>query len=212
VILERAKTEKVDAIGLSGLITPSLDEMVHVAKEMERLGFKVPLLIGGATTSVAHTAVKISPAYSQPVVHVTDASRSVPTVGSLLSKEGQKPFLAELESRYQTVREKHAASLGARKMLPLEQARKNRLVADFGPGKIIPPKLLGVRTLKGYPLEDLVPFIDWTPFFQTWELAGQYPRILDDAKVGEEARKLHRDATALVDKIVQRRSLEARAV
>ncbi len=215
-ILEVAKAENVDAIGLSGLITPSLDEMVHVAREMERLGFTIPLLIGGATTSVAHTAVKIAPVYKHPVVHVLDASRSVPTVGSLLSPEQRPAFMEKIVSRYTQVRADHQAKLADRKSLSLNEARKRKPSIDWSQatarGEIVQPKFLGVKTFASYSLETLVPFIDWTPFFQTWELVGQYPKILTDKTVGVEATKLFADAQALLKKIVADKSLTAQAV
>ncbi|HLP41538.1 MAG TPA: methionine synthase, partial [Fibrobacteria bacterium] len=215
-ILETAKAEKVDAIGLSGLITPSLDEMVHVAKEMEREGFRIPLLIGGATTSVAHTAVKIAPVYSQPVVHVLDASRSVPTVGSLLSDDQRAGFTAQIKDRYDKVREDHKAKQGERKLLPIAEARARGQKVDWPAsakaGEIRKPAFLGVRGFESYPLEELVPFIDWTPFFQTWELVGQYPRILEDKVVGEEAGRLFADAQKMLKSIVADKSLTAQAV
>jgi 5-methyltetrahydrofolate--homocysteine methyltransferase len=215
-ILETARAENVDAIGLSGLITPSLDEMVHVAREMERQGFKIPLLIGGATTSVAHTAVKIAPAYSQPVVHVLDASRSVPTTGSLLNPALRPEFMAKLTARYDGVREDHRKKISDRKSLPIAEARKRKPQIDWAgahaKGDIVKPKFVGIRTFEAYPLEDLVPYIDWTPFFQTWELVGQYPKILKDSVVGAEATKLFNDAQALLKKLVAEKALTAQAV
>jgi 5-methyltetrahydrofolate--homocysteine methyltransferase len=258
-ILERAKLEKADIIGLSGLITPSLDEMTHVAREMERLGFKVPLLIGGATTSKAHTAVKIAQHYSEPVVHVLDASRAVPVTSSLLSKDGKAPFVKKLREDYEKARATHAESKV--KLLSLEQARANapKLKYDDLP----PPSFTGVRVLSsdgsarvpraesgvapdsrhtnfsgeevidsqsigrdaqyGTPeacapqtfdvsLEEVVPLIDWTPFFHTWELRGVYPRIFQHEKHGEEARKLFADAQKLLGEFVAKKSLQFRAV
>ena len=210
VILEAAKREKADIIGLSGLITPSLDEMVHVAKEMEREGFKIPLLIGGATTSVAHTAVKISQAYSQPVVHVLDASRSVPTVSSLLNPDSRPKFVAEIQNRYATVREDYAAAKTDRALLPLSEARAKAWKP--GTAAVAKPKFLGVKVLKPYPLEELVPYIDWTPFFHTWELSGQYPRIFDDPKKGAEARKLFAEAQTHLADLLKGGRLQAEAV
>ncbi len=215
-ILETAIAEKVDAIGLSGLITPSLDEMVHVAREMERLGLKIPLLIGGATTSVAHTAVKIAPVYSYPVVHVLDASRSVPTTGSLLNPATQEAFMVKVRERYENVRQEHKQKMSDRKSISIAEARKRKFNIDWGGaqarGEIKRPAFLGVRDFTAYPLEDIVPFIDWTPFFQTWELVGQYPKILQDATVGGEATKLFADAQALLKKIVADKNLTAQAV
>src|SRR5690606_31928301 len=215
-ILETAVAEKVDAIGLSGLITPSLDEMVQVAREMQRLNFTIPLLIGGATTSVAHTAVKIAPAYSHPVVHVLDASRSVPTAGSLLNPATRDAFMEKIRERYENVRQDHKKKISDRKSLAIGEARKRKPDIDW-PGApsradIVKPAFLGVRSFESYPLEELLPFIDWTPFFQTWELVGQYPKILKDKVVGAAATKLFEEAQALLAKIVADKSLTAQAV
>ncbi len=216
VILEKAREHDVDLIGLSGLITPSLDEMVHVAKELEREGFKVPLLIGGATTSVAHTAVKIAPAYSQPVVHVLDASRSVPMAGSLLSPEQRPAFMEEIGKRYDKVRADHAGANAERAFLPIEEARAKKFRPDWkteaAERKIVKPKKLGVHVLTRYPLSELAEYIDWTPFFHTWELSGQYPRIFDDPKKGVEARKLFEDAQQQLKSLLKGGQLEAQAV
>ena len=228
-ILERAKLEKADIIGLSGLITPSLNEMVHVAREMERTGFKVPLLIGGATTSRAHTAVKVAQHYSEPVVHVLDASRAVPVTSSLLSKDGKAAFVKQLRVDYEKLREQHAGS--AVKLLSLEAARANapKLKYDDLPK----PEFTGVRTLSSgtfnagkcdcgsahghagafsVSLEEVVPFIDWTPFFHTWELRGVYPKILTHEKHGEEATKLFADAQKMLAEFVANKSLKLQAV
>jgi len=228
-ILERAKLEKADIIGLSGLITPSLDEMIHVAREMERTGFKVPLLIGGATTSRAHTAVKVAQHYSEPVVHVLDASRAVPVVSSLLSKDGKAPFVKQLREDYEKLRTHHAGS--AVKLLSLEQARANapKLKYDDLPK----PEFTGIRTLSSgvfnpgkcdcgsshghagafnVSLEEVVPFIDWTPFFHTWELRGVYPKIFQHEKHGEEATRLFADAQKLLAEFVANKSLKLQAV
>jgi len=227
-ILERAKLEKADIIGLSGLITPSLDEMVHVAREMERTGFKVPLLIGGATTSRAHTAVKVAQHYHEPVVHVLDASRAVPVVSSLLSKGGKAPFVKQLREDYEKLRAQHGSQ--TTKLLSLEAARANapKLKYDDLPK----PEFTGVRTLSSgsfnsgkcdcgsahghagafrVSLELVVPFIDWTPFFHTWELRGVYPKILQHEKHGEEATKLFADAQKLLAEFIARKSLLLRA-
>jgi 5-methyltetrahydrofolate--homocysteine methyltransferase len=210
-ILQRAREEKVDIIGLSGLITPSLDEMVHVAQEMTRQGFEIPLLIGGATTSVAHTAVKIEPAYKHPVVHVLDASRSVPTVSSLLSKDQKKDFASGIRARYAAVREDHFKNNKERRLLSIEEARTKCLPFDSAtqPAK---PAMTGVKVFTDYPLAELVPYIDWSPFFHTWELHGQYPKILDDVKVGEEARKLFADAQRMLQELLQGGELKAQAI
>jgi 5-methyltetrahydrofolate--homocysteine methyltransferase len=209
-ILERAKAEKADMIGLSGLITPSLDEMVHVAREMERQGFKLPLLIGGATTSRAHTAVKIAPHYSEPVVHVLDASRAVPVTTSLLSDDGKPAFVAAHRAEYEVLRKAHAAP--RQHSLSLELARARRTLIDWRVEDLPTPEFSGVRVLDGFPLATLREFIDWTPFFHAWELKGVYPRILDDARQGEQARQLFAEANALLDRIIAENLITARGV
>jgi 5-methyltetrahydrofolate--homocysteine methyltransferase len=209
-ILERAKLEKADLIGLSGLITPSLDEMAHVAREMERQGFKLPLLIGGATTSRAHTAVKIAPFYSEPVVHVLDASRAVPVSTNLLSEERKAAFVVALHADYEQLRRMHAAP--KRKLLSLEAARANRTPIDWRPEDIPTPEFVGVRVLDDFPLAVLRNFIDWTPFFHTWELRGVYPQILEHEKYGEQARTIFAEAQILLSEIISSRSLTARGV
>jgi len=210
-ILETATREKVDAIGLSGLITPSLEEMSFVAGEMQRQGFKVPLLIGGATTSRVHTAVKIEPRYKGTTVHVLDASRAVGVVGRLLSDGLQEDFSRQLRAEYQGIRESRGDRQGEDRRIPLETARRHRLAIDWTTVTPPRPRALGVTTLADYPLEELVERIDWTPFFQTWELPGRYPAILEDAKTGAAARALYADARALLDRIVSGRLLQARA-
>ena len=209
-ILERAKEVKADIIGLSGLITPSLDEMVHVAREMERQEFKVPLLIGGATTSRAHTAVKIAPHYSEPVVHIVDASRAVPVTTSLLSDDGKAEFVVQHRAEYEAVRKAHAAP--QQKTGALEKARARRTPIEWRAEDIPVPEFTGVRVLEDFPLATLREYIDWTPFFHTWELKGVYPRILDDEKQGEQARQIFAEANALLDKIVEKKLLTARGV
>jgi 5-methyltetrahydrofolate--homocysteine methyltransferase len=209
-ILERAKAEKADLIGLSGLITPSLDEMVHVAREMNRLGFTLPLLIGGATTSRAHTAVKIAPQYREPVVHVLDASRAVPVTTSLLSEEGKPAFLAQHQADYEALRRSYAAPRV--KLIPLDTARARRTAIAWRPEDIPAPSFTGVRVLEDFPLAELRPYIDWTPFFHTWELKGVYPRILEDERQGAQARQLLAEANALLDTIVEEKLLTARGV
>jgi 5-methyltetrahydrofolate--homocysteine methyltransferase len=209
-ILERAKQENADLIGLSGLITPSLDEMTHVAREMERLGFKLPLLIGGATTSKAHTAVKIAPHYSQPVVHVLDASRAVPVTTSLLSDESRDNFVAEHRAEYERVRKMHAAP--KHKLIPLERARQHRTPIQWRAEDVPQPAFTGLKVLSDFPLATLREFIDWTPFFHTWELKGVYPRIFEHEKYGEQARQLFAEANALLDKIIANKSLTAKGV
>jgi 5-methyltetrahydrofolate--homocysteine methyltransferase len=210
--LETAKREGVDLIGLSGLITPSLEEMSFVASELEREGFRVPLLIGGATTSRVHTAVKIEPNYKAPTVHVLDASRAVGVAGNLLSNSLRDPFVEQVRAEYQAIREHRADRRPAERRATLAEARGNRLEIDWSNTKPPKPCFLGTRVLAEYPLAELVERIDWTPFFQTWELAGHYPAILEDPSVGEAARNLFRDAQALLDRIVRERLLRARGV
>jgi 5-methyltetrahydrofolate--homocysteine methyltransferase len=209
-ILERAREVRADIVGLSGLITPSLDEMVHVAKEMERQGMKLPLLIGGATTSRAHTAVKIAPHYSEPVVHVLDASRAVPVTTSLLSEEGKPEFVAKHRAEYDALRKAHSAP--RRSVIALEAARARRAPIEWRAEDLAKPEFLGVRVLDDFPLATLREFIDWSPFFHTWELKGIYPRILEDERQGEQARQIFNEANALLDRIVAEKLLRARAV
>ncbi len=211
-ILEAAKTHGVDVIGLSGLITPSLDEMTHVASEMQRLGFDLPLLIGGATTSRAHTAVKIAPSYTHPVVHVLDASRSVGVVNSLLNPDQKKDFAEKTRVEYDRLREEHAGRGREKKMLTLEEARAKKPGFDWATARIDTPSFLGKRIIDDQPLEELVPFIDWSPFFHTWELRGRFPGIFDDPYVGTQAKELYDDARRLLDQIVEGKLLQARAV
>ncbi len=213
-ILDAAREHNVDIIGLSGLITPSLDEMVGVAKEMERQGFTIPLLIGGATTSRIHTAVKIDPHYSGPVIHVLDASRSVPVAGRLVSDtEGTKELIfSDIKAEYVKLREDHAKRQKEKNFLSIEAARKNRTIinwANFEPTK---PQFLGNRYFHEYPLAEIAKFIDWTPFFQTWQLHGKYPAILADAVVGSEAKKLFDDANQLLQEVIDEKLLTAKAV
>ncbi|MGC2637084.1 MAG: methionine synthase [Acidobacteriaceae bacterium] len=209
-ILERARTEGVDLIGLSGLITPSLDEMVHVAREMERQAFTLPLLIGGATTSRAHTAIKIAPHYSQPVIHVLDASRAVPVTTSLLSEDGRDAFIAEHRAEYESLRRTHASP--RQQTIPIDAARRRRTPIEWRKEDLPTPSFTGVRVLDHFPLATLRGYIDWTPFFHTWELKGVYPRILDDERQGTQARVLFAEANALLDRIIDENLLCARAV
>ncbi|HVH43790.1 MAG TPA: methionine synthase [Labilithrix sp.] len=209
-ILEKAKAEKADLIGLSGLITPSLDEMTHVAREMERQGFKLPLLIGGATTSRAHTAVKIAPHYSEPVVHVVDASRAVPVTTSLLSDESRAAFIADHRTEYEKLRRIHSGP--KHKLVPLEAARANRTPIEWRTEDIAKPEFTGVRVLSDFSLATLREFIDWTPFFHTWELRGVFPKILEHAQYGEQAKKIYEEANELLDTIIAKKWLTARAV
>jgi 5-methyltetrahydrofolate--homocysteine methyltransferase len=209
-ILERAKSEKADMIGLSGLITPSLDEMVHVAREMERQGFKLPLLIGGATTSRRHTAIKIAPHYSEPVVHILDASRAVPVTTSLLSDEGKTAFVTLHRADYEALRKAHTAPRLT--VVPIETARARRTPIEWRAEDIPTPAFTGVRTLDNFPLATLREFIDWTPFFHTWGLKGVYPRILEHETQGTQARQIFTEANALLDVIIEKNLITARGV
>ncbi len=212
-ILERAREEQVDIIGLSGLITPSLDEMAQVAKEMERQGFDIPLLIGGATTSKAHTAVKIDPNYSRgQTVWVKDASRAVGVAQNLISEDLKEDFVARIKQEYVQVREAHAGRRAATHWLTLEQARANKVAIDWAFYEPPVPRDQGLLVFDDYSLEELSHYIDWTPFFHAWELKGLYPRILDDAEKGEEARKLFADAQAMLRQMIERRWVRARGV
>ena len=209
-ILERAKAEKADMIGLSGLITPSLDEMVHVAREMERQGFKLPLLIGGATTSRAHTAVKIAPHYSEPVVHILDASRAVPVTTSLLSDEGKSAFVEQHRADYEALRKAHSAPKLS--VVPLEAARERRTPIEWRAEDLPVPAFIGLRALDNFPLATLREFIDWSPFFHTWGLKGIYPRILEHAEHGAQARQVFSEGNALLDVIIEKKLITARGV
>ena len=209
-ILARAKEENADMIGLSGLITPSLDEMVHVAKEMERQGFKLPLLIGGATTSRAHTAIKIAPHYSEPVVHVLDASRAVPVTTSLLSEDGKAGFVTNHRADYESIRKNHSAP--KQTTVPIETARARRTPIEWRREDLPQPEFLGVRALDKFPLATLREYIDWSPFFHTWGMKGLYPRILDHEEQGPEARKIFADGNAMLDVIIEKNLITARGV
>ncbi|MBK7084925.1 MAG: methionine synthase [Flavobacteriales bacterium] len=211
-ILQAAREMKVDIIGLSGLITPSLDEMVHVAKEMEREGFETPLLIGGATTSRVHTAVRIAPHYSKPVVHVIDASRRVPVVSNLFSDNERERFESELRDEYAKVRTQYEGHQREKEYVPLAEARQKKFAIDWKAEPPVAPKSTGVFSFRNFPLEKLVPYIDWTPFFMAWELAGKYPAILTDSVVGAEATRLHHDALRMLDRIVKEQWLQANGV
>jgi 5-methyltetrahydrofolate--homocysteine methyltransferase len=211
-ILAAAKEHQVDIIGLSGLITPSLDEMVYVAKEMERLGFTIPLLIGGATTSRIHTAVKIDPHYHGPVIHVLDASRSVPVAGRLLQSElSSQEIFNEIKQEYADLRISHAARQKDKNYLPIAQARAKSTGIDWTGFKSVQPGFLGVKYFEDYSLEEIAKYIDWTPFFSTWQLSGKYPKIFDNEVVGHEAKKLFDDAQALLKEIIANKSLTAKA-
>ena len=211
-ILDTAKAENADMIGLSGLITPSLEEMSHVAREMQRQEFHVPLLIGGATTSRAHTALKIEPHYKSPTVWVKDASRAVGVAQSLISKELVDEFLARVRGEYAEIRERHKDRSGAKKLVPIAKARDQRFQGDWANYTPPAPKRPGITVFDDYPLAELVARIDWTPFFNAWELSGRYPAIFDDAIVGAQARELHRDAREMLDRIVAEKWLTARGV
>ena len=214
-ILKRAKEENADIVGLSGLITPSLEEMTYVAQEMQRDDYfrerQIPLMIGGATTSRVHTAVKIAPHYDGPVVYVPDASRSVSVASSLLSDESAKKFIQDLRDDYERIREQHANKKAA-PTISLEAARKNREMIDWSAYVPEKPKFIGRRVFKNFALGDISKYIDWTPFFQTWDLAGKFPAILDDEIVGIEARKVYADAQAMLDKLIKDQWLQADAV
>lgn len=213
-IIDTAIAEKVDVIGLSGLITPSLDEMITVAKEMERRGLKIPLLIGGATTSRVHTAVKISPVYSGSVIHVLDASRAVPVITQLVSEsvEEKEKYIEEIKAEYNRVKtqyEKHHAQKPLRSLI---EARANKYSASFNEETIAPPLNKGIKVFSSIALEEIEPFIDWTPFFQTWQLYGKFPNILEDKVVGEQASQLYKDARHMLNRIIEENALEIRAV
>src|SRR5690606_17019727 len=211
-IIATAKEENVDAIGLSGLITPSLDEMVFLAKEMQRQNFKVPLLIGGATTSRAHTAVKIDPEYECSVVHINDASRAVTVVGDLLKKETSEAYKENIKQEYDTFRKDFLKRQKVKTYLPLSEARKNKFQIDWNTSEIVKPNQLGVQVLEDFDLSLLLDYLDWTPFFRSWELHGKFPNILTDKIVGEQASELFSDAQKMLTKIISEKLLEARAV
>jgi 5-methyltetrahydrofolate--homocysteine methyltransferase len=210
-ILQTAKEENVDIIGLSGLITPSLDEMVHVAKEMKRQGFTIPLLIGGATTSQAHTAVKIEPQYEHGAVYVSDASRAVGVASTLLSETQKAGFLAQVQAEYEAVRQRRAGKDEAKNLVPIAEARANVTPIDWQAYQPVAPARPGINVLE-VPIAELVPYIDWTFFFHAWQLRGRFPKILDDAEKGEEARKLYADAQAMLDQVISEGWLTAKAV
>lgn len=211
-ILDTARAQNADIIGLSGLITPSLDEMVHVTKEMQRQGFKLPLMIGGATTSRTHTAVKIAPGYAQPVVHVKDASRAVGVSAKLLSVEMKQDFATEIRAEYDSVRERHAGKQQKINWLSIEAARANRVPVDWDNYTPPPPNKPGIAVLADYPLAELAACFDWTPFFMAWELAGRFPRILEDRIVGKQATRLYNDAEAMLKKIINEKWFTAKGV
>ncbi len=211
-ILKTAKEKNVAIIGLSGLITPSLDEMVHIGKEMERQGFELPLLIGGATTSQIHTSVKIDPQYRGAVVYVADASRAVGVASTLLSEDRRKAYITEIKDKYQRLREQRAEQQRERRLSSLNVARANRFATDWGHYQATKPTFTGLKLFDDYPLAELVDYIDWSPFFKAWELAGKFPKILDDPTIGKEATQLYNDANAMLEKIISEKWLQARAV
>ena len=211
-IIAAAIEHNVDIIGLSGLITPSLDEMVHLAKEMERKDFKIPLLIGGATTSKAHTAVKIDTQYNEAVVHVNDASRAVTVVGDLLQKDTSKGYKKSIKDDYDVFREKFLNRSSSKTYKPISAARRNKFKIDWKSSEIVKPNKLGIQVIEDLDLNILVPFIDWTPFFRSWELHGKYPAILTDEVVGEQATELFADAKAMLNKIISEKKLKAKGI
>ncbi|HKJ95235.1 MAG TPA: methionine synthase [Gammaproteobacteria bacterium] len=211
-ILDTAVEKNVDIIGLSGLITPSLEEMVNVAREMQRRGMSQPLLIGGATTSRVHTAVKIDPQYDNEVIYVKDASRAVGVASNLVSETRREKYVADIREEYERVREQHESRQKKQKWVSLEAARENRTPVDWSAYRPVTPNRPGVHVLDEAPLAELVDYIDWTPFFQAWQLAGKFPKILDDEKVGPEARKLYDDARAMLARMVDEKWVTARAV
>ncbi len=211
-IIEAAKRENVDAIGLSGLITPSLDEMVYLAKEMERQNFKLPLLIGGATTSKAHTAVKIDTQYKNAVVHVNDASRAVTVVGDLLNKKTNNEYVAKLKKDYDEFRTKFLKRGKEKSYISIKEARKRKYKIDWNTSEIVKPKELGIQTLEQLSLKELVPFIDWSPFFRSWDLHGKFPDILTDEIVGEQATIMYKEANVMIDEIIANQSLKPKAI
>ena len=211
-ILNTAKEKNIDIVGLSGLITPSLDEMVHVAKEMERQNFDLPLLIGGATTSRAHTAVKIEPAYHGATVHVSDASRSVKVISDLFNPDKSTAFIAHVRKQYVELRKEHSEKQDTSKLVSLKDARKTKVPIDWTNYTPVKPAKMGLTVFDDFPIRELVSHIDWTPFFQVWELPGRYPRILEYEHVGQQARELFENANKLLDRIVNEKLLHANAV
>ncbi len=211
-IIEEAKKQQVDIIGLSGLITPSLDEMVHFAKEMEREGFTMPLIIGGATTSRIHAAVKVAPNYSGAAIHVLDASRSVTVCSNLMNASLRDQYIQGIKDEYAKAREAHLNKRNDKRFISIDDARRGRFRIDWNDGVPDKPSFTGTKIIQGYPLEELLPYIDWTPFFHTWELRGSYPKIFDDKYVGQEAQKLFDDAQVLLKRIVDEKLLTANGV
>src|SRR5690606_17350745 len=211
-ILETALREKVDIIGLSGLITPSLDEMVHVARELQREKLAFPLLIGGATTSRIHTAVKIDPVYDGPVIHVLDASRSVPVASELINKDTRENLKLKFKEEYKKLRADHESRKTAKHYITLGDARKNKVKIDWQATQFTKPSFTGRKAFVDFPLEEIRNYLDWTPFFQTWMLAGRYPGIFKDPVVGVEAKKLFDEAQVMLDDIIANKRLRASGV
>jgi 5-methyltetrahydrofolate--homocysteine methyltransferase len=211
-ILQAVRDEKADALGLSGLITPSLDEMVHVAKEMQRAGLTIPLLIGGATTSEIHTAVKIDGQYSAPVVHVRDASKSIGVLSTLLSPDNKKKYAEDIKKKYQQVRKQYETDKTSLQYVTLKEARENSIKTVFNKEDIVKPQFLGNKYFYEFPLEELREFIDWTFYFYSWKLGGKFPAILKDPVVGEEAQKLYDDSQKMLDEIIGKKMIMARGV
>ena len=211
-ILTAAREHNVDIIGLSGLITPSLEEMTHVAKELNRENYNLPLLIGGATTSPVHTAVKIAPAYNGLTVHVLDASRAVGVVSQLLNDKQKDSYFGKIRTEQKKVREMHLKKHGDRKLLSIAEARSRKLKIDWNNTKIDKPRFLGIKVFDDYPVADIRAKIDWTPFFHTWELKGRYPQIFEDERFGREARKIFDDAQQLLDLIISEKWITAKGV
>jgi 5-methyltetrahydrofolate--homocysteine methyltransferase len=211
-ILEIAENENADVVGLSGLITPSLEEMVQVANEMKRRGLKIPLLIGGATTSAIHTAVKIAPNYNQPVIHVRDASKVTGVLSKLFSPAEREKYINDIRTSYEKMRNDHFGRQKKKEYISLEAARKNKYVTGWKPETIAVPRFTGMKYFHDYPLEKLIPYIDWTFFFHTWKITGKYPDIFDDPKKGEEAKKIYDDARNMLDRILTEKWLRAEGV
>src|SRR5690606_27979024 len=211
-IIETAKAENVDVIGLSGLITPSLDEMVHLAKEMQRQNFTVPLLTGGATTSKAHTAVKIDPQYKNAVAHITDAPRATTVVGDLLKENSRRKYMDDLKKEYDVFRENFGKRSKVKDYLSIEEARENKFQIDWTTSEIKKPAKTGIQVIENFDLKKLEEYIDWTPFFRSWELHGKFPAILTDEVVGEQATILFKDATTMLQTIFSEKLLQAKGV
>src|SRR5690606_7597190 len=211
-IIDTALAENADLIGVSGLITPSLEEMGHVAREMQRQGLTIPLMIGGATTSRAHTALKIDPHYKSPTIWVKDASRAVGVAQSLISEDLRAPFVTATEADYAEIRQRHRNRGDAKRLVSLEHARGQRFSCDWAQYEPAIPRQPGLHVFDDWPLDDLVPYIDWSPFFSAWELAGRFPAILTDEIVGVQASELYRDARTMLDRIVKEKWLTAKAV